>query len=111
MTVGTGVTVTVVDLLTGAPPGAEHETVYVVVVGGLTVVVPVSAMPIVLPPGPHVPVQAVAFVEVQLTTELWPTAIDNGTAVTATVGVGAGVTVIVDDLLLDVPPTAKHETV
>src|SRR5207302_183605 len=74
-----GAVVTVTVAVAAADP--EHVIEYVVVAAGLTVAVPL--VPSVLPV--QLPVHAVAFVELQLSVEVWPPEIDVGLALSVAV--------------------------
>ncbi len=80
------------------PPDPVAVAVYVVVAEGVTVVVPVA---------PNVPmpemVTEVAFVELQLSVELCPTVIEEGFAVSCTVGAVEGADTVTVAELVAVP--------
>jgi hypothetical protein len=93
------VTITVAELTTGVPP-LLAVAVYVVVTEGFTVSGDEAELLRATVPIPLLMVTEVAFVEVQVSVEDPPDAIDAGVAVNWIVGVpaGADVTVIVAEL-------------
>ncbi len=100
MTVGAGTTMTVALATLLVPPVPVHVKEYDV----LAVRAPVLSVPLValVPLQPSEAVQDAAFVELQVSVEVPPLAMEVGLAVSVTVGAGITVTVAVATLL--VPP-------